>query len=384
MKTHMALLLAVPFLFSNQKAFSEWKEIDSDLKTKATFCNNLVFSSSTTGWVQGNETKIFKTTNSGKNWDLVPIECTRSENGILTKSISFVDENNGWILRNDTLYQTINGGNSWTPINVNMDSILYIDFQTPKKGIAYNTQSISYTEDKGHTWTRFSLDVSMGSFALWDDHFTDSLTGWIAAWGPGIDGGCIMQTTNGGRTWQIFRIGYEYKSVWSIDNNHIVAAGIAHIPRCGIIDVTCDSGKTWNYFLAQKALYINDIAFLNPQFGVAVSNGDSLFLETTDSGITWNPIKTIKSKGSTNVSVRGNVLYVLTLEGKIYIYEKPPTSAGRKTLSANYTTPPPHHKGVFLGVRSLRNPVGNMVSPLGRRILNSPFKSTKEIAIIEP
>jgi photosystem II stability/assembly factor-like uncharacterized protein len=100
---------------------------------------------------------------------------------------------------------------------------------------------------------------------------------------------------------------------------YVVAVGSDGRYRCGIISVTFDGGTSWDDTLIET--YLDDIAFLDAEFGVAVTH-NGLLLETYDGGVTWKKIESIGDKGNTNVSVYENALYILLLNGVIYRYER--------------------------------------------------------------
>lgn len=321
MNTLPKFFIAVFFLFF-QYSFAQWKEIESDLNTKTNTFNSLIFSSSTTGWVQANM-NIYKTVNSGKNWNLFSLRCG---NGmpIGYNYISFADSANGWILRNDTLYHTVDGGTGWTPIKLPLDNFKMISFQTAKRGVAFAGNVPYFSIDCGNTWEKAQIGELIG---VADIQFTDSLLGWICGPGPAIDAGSILTTEDGGKSWRfLLKDFYEYERIWATDSKHIIVGGTRSMGRISFINTTFDGGKTWIDTIIPNGC--SHIVSLDSCYGIAVSSiADSMILQTTDGGKTWNTINEIKHSFGIGATIFKNTLYIVTHGLLIYKYDKPTTAA---------------------------------------------------------
>ncbi len=94
---------------------TNWTEQYSD--TTAGGYNAMYFSDQQYGWIIGDNAKVMRTTDGGTTWNFI------TNSGISTdyrsKSVFFLDANNGWISSKDgagygTLQHTTNGGTTWS------------------------------------------------------------------------------------------------------------------------------------------------------------------------------------------------------------------------------------------------------------------------------
>jgi len=125
------------------------------------------------------------------------MKCSNSKL-LSNRYISFADNKNGWILRNDTLYHTIDGGNQWDPIKLSINNFEMISFQTADNGVAFTDSDPYFTIDSGNTWKKAQIERQI---ACSDIYFCDSMSGWIAGSGPAFDAGSILATKDGGKSW---------------------------------------------------------------------------------------------------------------------------------------------------------------------------------------
>jgi photosystem II stability/assembly factor-like uncharacterized protein len=301
---------------------SQWHKVESDLNsipTKDLYYSSLTFISTENGWLQGMNA-IFHTENGGKNWERILLQATFSAS-FSTQSISFIDNNNGWILHADSLYTTTDGGRQWTAIHLPTSEFQRIHFHSTLQGIACTASSFYYTNDGGTTWNKSTVTgLANGSLAITNLQFTNQKSGWATALGPGFGNGVVFKTGDGGESWKVIRTAYEYNAVWGIDSMHIVAVGVNGIYRCGIVDVTFDGGATWKDTMIET--FLKSVAFCDSANGVAVA-GDSLLIETSDGGRTWQKIENIGHESSVSASATGNTLYIQTTKGDIYRYDRP-------------------------------------------------------------
>lgn len=94
---------------------TDWAEQFSD--NSAGNYNAIFFPDTNNGWIVGDEGKVLKTADGGKNWNYV------TNSGInpndRSKTVFFLDANNGWISTKDenrygVIQHTTDGGKSWT------------------------------------------------------------------------------------------------------------------------------------------------------------------------------------------------------------------------------------------------------------------------------
>jgi len=299
-----------------------WEEIPSDLTTVAgttATCFQLLFSSADTAWafcaVSADAPCVYRSVNGGKNWTLLRNGITDPGYYINPRSISFADSRNGWILDEDSLLHTVDGGSTWSALPMTVADARIIIFKSAQWGCTFTDTAFYATTDGGTTWVEHPVNAGF-SIQIFDLFFTDTLNGWMVTQG-GIETGKTFRTVDGGVTWTgINGLGL-FRSIWVTDDMHFVLAG-NNGGFAGTLElkITFTGGVTWKSY--QPSSGMRSVAFFTHDYGVAASYNDSLFIETADGGITWNPMQGISGSGSMSISVNGDHMYLLTLEGKIY------------------------------------------------------------------
>ena len=134
---------------------------------------------------------IYKTTNSGKNWQVIndTIQCN---------VLKAYDENILLVEHTNIMYRTLDGGQTWG--SSQYDSLgwaLDIEFIPGNPSNVWcGLESVSLSSDTGRTWVK-EFDFPYGEGILYDMVFTDENSGWIYAGGGGILTH-MYRTTNGG------------------------------------------------------------------------------------------------------------------------------------------------------------------------------------------
>lgn len=133
---------------------------------------SLYFLNEQTGWVTGHG--LFKTTNAAVTWNNTPASGGLTFGG--TGSISFVDNNTGYITDPYSVNKTSNGGISFTKVFSTPDhgyhDIAFVNAQT---GYLTDDEHIFKTVDGGQNWM---TEVFLKSIRLVEVHFTDASHGW--------------------------------------------------------------------------------------------------------------------------------------------------------------------------------------------------------------
>ncbi len=150
------------------------------------------FINDNTGWISkayaiypmGTYSKIFRTTNGGKNWvDL------RTDTSISYRKISFLNNLTGWASGNNNFIKTTNGGSNWLTMQTNSAGPMF-QFIDANTGWTAGYGPIYKTTNGGLNWYS-QVDIGLASISVMQ--FINSQTGWIV----GSDG-LIIKTTNGG------------------------------------------------------------------------------------------------------------------------------------------------------------------------------------------
>jgi photosystem II stability/assembly factor-like uncharacterized protein len=153
--------------------------------------SDVFFIDSSIAYAAGNS--VWKTTDAGDNWlkiyDFVP------NSGL--NSVSFMNEQTGWILKKAGVYKTINGGTDWQRLStdtISLDQGGAIFFLNSDTGYFSNNSSIEKTVNGGASWNKV-FTFSYTTSAYHDIHFVSESVGYIT------DGRFVFKTTDGGNTW---------------------------------------------------------------------------------------------------------------------------------------------------------------------------------------
>jgi photosystem II stability/assembly factor-like uncharacterized protein len=146
------------------------------------------FTDENNGWIVGESTIIYHTTDGGATWD----RQRPSISNALYTNIDFVDSLHGWACGQDgVVIATSDGGATWTLQNTNSYSLLYdIDFVDVRTGyVVGENGAILYTLDGGATWTPEKTTTNVNFYSV---SFPSVSTGYVVG-----DRGTILKTTDG-------------------------------------------------------------------------------------------------------------------------------------------------------------------------------------------
>ena len=196
--------------------------------------NSVSFPNPFTGYVAGNNAKLFKSTNAGLNW--TSLTSPTSGNNLF---VYFTDVSTGFLAVQGGFYKTTNGGANWTLITL------------PS---AYNVTSV---------------------------HFSSTNVGWLGNyWGD------IMKTTNGGDNWTtLYNMpGYNSKIFFINDINGWAVDSYGYVIR------TVNGGTN---FTSQRILTdtLSDIKFASSTIGMIAADSGKVF-KTVNGGSSWTLMNT--------------------------------------------------------------------------------------------
>ncbi|MEJ7611338.1 MAG: hypothetical protein WKF88_09195 [Ferruginibacter sp.] len=152
------------------------------------------YSSSNTCYLSSSR-YVWKSLDGGNSFDTVFTFIP----GSAAVSLYFLNDNSGWILRNEGLYKTTDGGYSWiTLVNQQLNhGVVY--FADANNGFyssnANNIFQINRTTNGGTNWQSVFQSTSSGGEPAGDIHFVSNTTGYFSF------GNRVYKTTNGGSTW---------------------------------------------------------------------------------------------------------------------------------------------------------------------------------------
>jgi photosystem II stability/assembly factor-like uncharacterized protein len=183
-----------------------WQEVLS----VSDWVNSVYFADNFTGYAVG--TYLYKSTNSGLNWVLLP--------GIYTSGLSiyFVNPSTGYIgsggPNNGSVSKTTNGGNNWVLQNSGfLHGFFNIQFFNENSGIAsgYHGEFIS-TTNGGMNWQVHYYVTNSNFYGM---QFFDMNTGYLCG-----SGGILLKTTDGGSILHVHRISAEVPDVLFLSQNY--------------------------------------------------------------------------------------------------------------------------------------------------------------------
>jgi photosystem II stability/assembly factor-like uncharacterized protein len=200
-------------------------------------------------------------------------------------SLYFVNERSGWVLLNDTLYRTDDGGRAWVKLNgAPLRNYKEIMFTTKLKGLAlrddWNTEkrsnTVLSTEDGGRSW-REVLEMPTPIYTI--DFITERIGYVSGRWQP------IQYTDDGGRKWKELdgTEGLNYLSFTSSTEGWGYG---------GAIWRTEDAGETWTQVVPYESVAdLWDAKFINELNGWMIGARRQLW--HTKDGRTWQQSTTL-------------------------------------------------------------------------------------------
>lgn len=161
---------------------------------------------------------IWKSTNGGISFDSL---YNFGNDYPRPATVQFINDLEGWVKRDSTLYKTIDGGVSWNSIKTFNNSFYSpLSFQDRNNGFVANNAGVFKTNDGGATWQAINRFTDNGDVIM-DIHFFNSLKGYCVA------GTKIYKTINGGDSWtkEVTLGGKELAEIFFLDETHGWACG---------------------------------------------------------------------------------------------------------------------------------------------------------------
>ncbi len=246
-----------------------------------------------TGWAAGGEVHpythytsgvVLRTQDGGRNW--TPVEGLTLP---ALKHIHFSDPRSGWTLGNQSsmyptgIFRTEDGGRSWTPLPAGVSGPwLSGDFRDTQRGVVAGTNGRLAVIDAPNV--KASQTPELGPRPLRQVQMLDDIYGWLIG-----DGGLVLQTQDGGLTWQMppgqlpsgVRRLFDFRTM-ATHRGHVWIAGV---PGSCVLH-SADGGQTWELFRTEQNLPIRSIAFVDTERGWAVGALGTI-LCTRDGGRSW-------------------------------------------------------------------------------------------------
>jgi photosystem II stability/assembly factor-like uncharacterized protein len=244
----------------------------------AVWAYDIVFLNNQKGFVAGKNIPdykgfIWKTQNSGNTWEeIAPAP--------LMLKLFFIDSLVGFAAGDNEILKTINGGTSWHKTSIDSGvffTIWNIYFPDKRHGWAVGSNGIVIdigiilnTVDGGETWQVNLEEATATGLGL---SFTDSLHGVVVGANPPFFSGTIMRTENGGKDWDAQYLPCSWlKDVVFTNDTTGWAVG-----EYGFIWKTMDRGKNWIKIESGTTNDLNRIVFIdNGKTGFIFGNKNTL------------------------------------------------------------------------------------------------------------
>ncbi|MFH1121104.1 MAG: YCF48-related protein [Bacteroidota bacterium] len=240
---------------------------------------------------------IIMSDDDGETWDIM-LNPAGMNNQYVCKGIHFINGTTGFINGgNESILKTTDSGQTWDLKYQGSTSTWYcindLEFCTDTHGFAVGEYGrLLETTDTGETWSPVSSSTTTDLRMI---VFADSLTGFIFTWSTEC-----LKTTNGGATWTLEPLSPQIAD-GNLNDCYFVndSTGFVYIftgsPTAdGCIFKTTDSGNNWLQVHTESLGYSGKFAFLDEQHGIMsyrTYGYQTEFLETENGGTTWNVIE---------------------------------------------------------------------------------------------
>ena len=261
MKTFLQTLFF--FLLITQICFAQWYQQNSGTTANL---NSVHFIDANIGWAVGDSGKILHTTNAGQEWIM-------QMSGTLENlyDIIFYDTDKGTIVGDaGTILRTTNAGITWVQITIGAIPLRSVSFIDENNGWAAGENTIIKTTDGGNIWTIQTVDTTAGFLYI---KYFNSLIGLefnSTGWGGIIGNDNFKKTTNGGMSW------FQQLSYRTIFSAFFLSEDIGWVSHWSnysfFIIKTIDGGANWFIQDSNSVSNVKDIFFTNQNNGWVIQD----------------------------------------------------------------------------------------------------------------
>ncbi|HYG41275.1 MAG TPA: ELWxxDGT repeat protein [Cytophagales bacterium] len=223
-------------ILRSEDAGDSWIEVNSGINNNL---SNLQFVTSSIGYIIGDDV-LLKTEDGGKSWFLLQRPNTTYP---YLRNFFFVTTETGYVFGGDgKIFKTIDGGRSWRSLSNYSDHLNAGYFITKEKGFICGTSNtLIRTLDGGKTWENIDMESFGWNIAFSDIIFTSALIGYIST-----NKGTVIKTIDGGQTWSA--VGETYSNYatriyFKNENEGYVIGSWSG----STIQKTTDGGQTWSF-----------------------------------------------------------------------------------------------------------------------------------------
>lgn len=244
---------------------------------------------------------LYKTTNAGNTWQEMNLSIS---GGTQHFHIHFTGPATGFVSVDNLLYQTLDGGNTFSSRELISDPhyISNIHFINPQTGFVslVSTQTngelyrdmIFRTNDGGTTWENVYSEQPPAQTVfvypgISNMQFIDPQTGFAVASGiPSL----LLHTSDGGQSWDT--LSTSFINNWeSLSDVHFITAQTGYITTGQHILKTTNGGQSWQQqsILPAGSYYIASIDMVNENLGYV--SGHGIFKTTNGGTVSIGPAK---------------------------------------------------------------------------------------------
>ena len=219
-----------------------------------------------------------------------------------------------------TFIKTTDNGKTWATKNLgysnNLNSMFFINDSVG--WIVGSSSLILKTTNKGETWEKQDWHDTLNAELL-SVYFINADTGWVGSNYFGNYYGLLLNTTDGGRTWNYQKFQGSLEQIYFVNDS----LGWISSANFQMYNLTKDGGKSWVRYLHSN---IESVYFIDTSNGFYSSSG--VIYKTSDGGTNWLPV--INTGYNNSIS---KILFLDKNNGWVVGYQ----NFGRQKLIVNTT-----------------------------------------------